>query len=51
MTNVNQEKLKIGVMHVLLILGSILMILPFVWMFVTSIKPSIEILSWPPSFS
>jgi multiple sugar transport system permease protein len=50
MTNVNQEKLKIGVMHELLILGSILMILPFVWMFVTSIKPSIEILSWPPSF-
>jgi len=49
-SNVNQKKLKIGVMHILLILGSISMILPFVWMFVTSIKPSIEILSWPPSF-
>jgi len=50
MSNFNQKKLKIIGLHILLILGSISMILPFVWMFVTSIKPSIEVLSWPPSF-
>jgi len=45
-----RETLETGIMHVVLILGSILMVMPFVWMFVTSIKPSIEVLSWPPSF-
>lgn len=50
MINSTQEKLEIGAIHVILILGGILMILPFFWMFITSIKPSTEILSWPPSF-
>lgn len=50
MLSVQRENLKTGIMHMVLILGSILMVIPFVWMFVTSIKPSIEVLSWPPSF-
>jgi len=50
MKNINQMKLKIGTIHVLLILGSVFMVVPFFWMFITSIKPAAEILSWPPSF-
>lgn len=50
MISIKQENLKIGIIHLVLILGSILMVMPFVWMFITSIKPSNEILSWPPSF-
>ena len=50
MQNSQREILKTGMMHAILILVGILMVLPFVWMFVTSIKPSIEVLSWPPSF-
>lgn len=50
MKNIRWESLKIIIMHIVLILGGIAMILPFVWMFVTSIKPSTEVLSWPPSF-
>lgn len=34
--------------HLVLILGAVVMLLPFVWMFSTSVKPSAEILSWPP---
>ncbi len=50
MKNIRWGSLKIIIMHIVLILGGIAMILPFVWMFVTSIKPSTEVLSWPPSF-
>ncbi len=50
MLSVQRENLETGIMHVVLILGSILMVMPFVWMFVTSIKPSIEVLSKIPSF-
>lgn len=50
MLNIQRESVKTGIMHVVLIFVGILMVLPFVWMFVTSIKPSIEVLSWPPSF-
>ena len=50
MKNIRWESSKIIIMHIVLILGGIAMILPFVWMFVTSIKPSTEVLSWPPSF-
>jgi len=50
MKNIRWESSKIIIMHIILILGGISMILPFVWMFVTSIKPSTEVLSWPPSF-
>ncbi|MDI3542548.1 MAG: multiple sugar transport system permease protein [Candidatus Atribacteria bacterium] len=50
MQSVRRENLKVVIMHIILILGGISMILPFVWMFVTSIKPATEVLSWPPSF-
>lgn len=50
MLSVQRENLETGIMHVVLILGSILMVMPFVWMFATSIKPSIEVLSKVPSF-
>ena len=50
MKNIRWESSKVIIMHIVLILGGIAMILPFVWMFVTSIKPSTEVLSWPPSF-
>jgi len=38
------------IVYVLLILGAILMAIPYVWMFVTSVKPIEEIQSYPPSF-
>jgi multiple sugar transport system permease protein len=34
--------------HAVLLFGFGIMILPFVWMFSTSLKPPTEILSWPP---
>ncbi|HOQ98695.1 MAG TPA: hypothetical protein PLJ35_07715, partial [Anaerolineae bacterium] len=34
--------------HAILIVGSLLMVLPFVWMLSTSLKPPSEVLSWPP---
>ncbi len=36
--------------HVALISGTILMVLPFIWMISTSFKPAAEVLSWPPRF-
>ncbi len=36
--------------HLVLILGSILMLMPFFWMLATSLKPPSEVLSWPPNF-
>jgi len=33
-----------------LIFGSIIMVLPFVWMLSTSLKPPTEVISWPPRF-
>lgn len=35
--------------HAILLIGSVLMVLPFVWMLSTSIKPPTEVLVWPPS--
>lgn len=34
--------------HVFLILGMGIMVLPFIWMFSTSLKPPAEVISWPP---
>jgi ABC-type glycerol-3-phosphate transport system permease component len=34
----------------LLVAGSVLFMLPFLWMVSTSLKPSNEVFSWPPSF-
>ena len=36
--------------HTLLLFGSVIMILPFVWMFSTAFKPPTEVLSYPPQF-
>ena len=38
------------IVYVFLILGAVLMAIPYVWMFVTSVKPIQEIQSYPPSF-
>lgn len=45
-----QQALIKSVVYVLLILGSMIMIVPFVWMIVTSFKPLDEINTYPPSF-
>ncbi|TDL96653.1 carbohydrate ABC transporter permease [Macrococcus carouselicus] len=37
-----------GFMYLMLILGSILMLLPFIWMVSTSLKPSDEVMTMPP---
>jgi len=36
--------------HIVLWLGAIIMVLPFIWMFSTSLKPPAEVLAWPPQF-
>jgi multiple sugar transport system permease protein len=33
-----------------LIFGSVIMVLPFIWMLSTSLKPPTEVVSWPPRF-
>jgi ABC-type sugar transport system, permease component len=36
--------------HAVLLVGGVLMVLPFIWMLSTSLKPPQEVLSWPPTF-
>jgi len=36
--------------YLILTLGAVIMVLPFIWMLSTSLKPTTEILSWPPQF-
>lgn len=36
--------------HLILILASVIMLIPFVWMVSTSFKPPTEVLTWPPQF-
>jgi multiple sugar transport system permease protein len=38
------------VRHSILIVGSVIMLIPFVWMVSTSFKPPTEVLAWPPQF-
>ncbi len=33
---------------IFLVFGALIMVLPFIWMFSTSLKPPSEVLSWPP---
>ncbi|MBV9543812.1 MAG: carbohydrate ABC transporter permease, partial [Chloroflexi bacterium] len=35
--------------HLVLVLGSLVMIFPVLWMVSTSFKPPNEVLSWPPT--
>lgn len=46
------KKITLGnlAVHILLLSGSIVMVLPFIWMLSTSFKPAAEVLSWPPQF-
>lgn len=34
--------------HSALLIGAIMMVIPFVWMFTTAFKPEVEVLIWPP---
>src|SRR5579864_9800294 len=37
-----------GLAHAILLLGGIFMVLPMIWMLLTSFKPAPEIAVWPP---
>lgn len=37
-------------LHVALLLGVAVMLLPFIWMLATSFKPANEVVAWPPNF-
>jgi multiple sugar transport system permease protein len=39
-----------ALVHFLLVVGSLLFIVPFVWMFLSSFKPALEIIRIPPTF-
>lgn len=34
--------------HLALVIGAVIMVIPFVWMFTTAFKPEVEVLIWPP---
>ncbi|HBN97627.1 MAG TPA: hypothetical protein DDZ66_15180 [Firmicutes bacterium] len=38
------------VIHIVLVLGAAAMLLPFIWMLSTSVKPPEEVITWPPQF-
>lgn len=42
------ERTGTTLLHIILLLGAAVMVLPFVWMILTSFKPTEEVLSWPP---
>jgi len=44
------EAAATALLHLILLFGTFLMLLPFAWMFLTSFKPTEEVLSWPPVF-
>ena len=41
-------RLLTGLAHAILLLGAIVMVLPMIWMLLTSFKPATEIAVWPP---
>ena len=45
------QKLAKVLTYLILILGAAFILLPFVWMILTSVKPSNEVLKMPPSGS
>jgi multiple sugar transport system permease protein len=47
-----QKRIKWGhlALHVLLILGSVVMLLPFIWMLSTSLKSAAEVFTYPPTW-
>src|SRR6266567_1122141 len=42
------QRLLTGLAHAILLLGGVFMVLPMLWMLVTSFKPAPEIAVWPP---
>ena len=42
------ERTTTTLLHIILLFGAAVMVLPFVWMILTSFKPTDEVLSWPP---
>ena len=44
------QKLAKGLTYLILILGAAFILLPFVWMILTSVKPSNEVLKMPPKW-
>ncbi len=44
------KRLENGFVHLLLILGSIVMVMPFLWMISTSLKPADEVYTFPPQW-
>lgn len=41
---------KSVLIHFILLVGALTMVMPFIWMFLTSLKSPIEIIAWPPTF-
>ena len=50
--NAIAKKIPIGkiAVHLILLLGAVSMLLPFIWMLATSFKPPEEVITWPPTF-
>jgi multiple sugar transport system permease protein len=43
-------RITVLLIHVVLMAGGVVMVLPMLWMFATSLKPPAEIAQWPPHF-
>lgn len=52
MARLRRSRYKPGeiVVHLVLALGAVTMLLPFIWMLSTSVKPPAEVITWPPQF-
>ena len=48
MTNSTGERTRRAITYMLLIVGTVIFLLPFLWMLVTSLKTSQEVLAYPP---
>lgn len=50
MARLRQHKAGEILIHLMLALGAVTMLLPFIWMLSTSFKPPEEVITWPPQF-
>ncbi|NMB10969.1 MAG: carbohydrate ABC transporter permease [Firmicutes bacterium] len=52
MAQTKHARIQLGqvIGHILVALGALTMILPFIWMLSTSFKPPEEVITWPPQF-
>ena len=46
----NKKNIQKAITYFILICGAIFILLPFVWMIITSVKPSNEVLRMPPTW-